>query len=109
MASLFGCLWSRSLIMIILFLIRAKTSGVFQASYVYTPGVYPTTLRSVGVRACSRMARLGAVLTPYVAQVLLRTNINLAVATYVTSAVIALIASFALPVETKGKTLNDTK
>jgi hypothetical protein len=32
-----------------LFFIRALSSGVFQAAYVYTPEVYPTVLRSVGV------------------------------------------------------------
>jgi len=31
--------------------------------------VYPTPLRAVGVGTCSAMARLGAMVTPYVAQV----------------------------------------
>jgi len=31
--------------------------------------VYPTALRAVGVGTCSAMARLGAMVTPYVAQV----------------------------------------
>ncbi len=44
-------------------------AGVFQAAYVYTPEVYPTVLRAVGVGSCSLMARAGAILTPYVAQV----------------------------------------
>ena len=38
-------------------------------AYVYTPEVYPTILRSVGVGACSGVARAGAMLTPYIAQV----------------------------------------
>ena len=40
--------------------------------FQYTPEVYPTTLRSIGVGSCSSMARFGAMLTPYIAQVLLR-------------------------------------
>lgn len=48
---------------------RGIIAGVFQAAYVYTPEVYPTTLRSIGVGSCSAMARLGAMITPYVAQV----------------------------------------
>lgn len=32
--------------------------------------VYPTVLRSVGVGSCSGVARLGAMLTPYIAQVI---------------------------------------
>lgn len=52
-----------------LFLARGIISGVFQAAYVYTPEVYPTYLRSVGIGVCSGMARLGAMVTPFVAQV----------------------------------------
>lgn len=53
-----------------LFMARGIIAGVFQAAYVYTPEVYPTSLRAVGVGSCSAMARLGAMVTPYVAQVL---------------------------------------
>lgn len=52
-----------------LFFARGIIAGVFQAAYVYTPEVYPTSLRAVGVGSCSAMARLGAMVTPYVAQV----------------------------------------
>lgn len=48
---------------------RGVIAGLFQAAYVYTPEVYPTALRSVGVGGCSTLARLGAMATPYVAQV----------------------------------------
>ncbi len=50
---------------------RGVIAGLFQAAYVYTPEVYPTSLRSVGVGGCSALARLGAMATPYVAQVCL--------------------------------------
>lgn len=50
---------------------RGVIAGLFQAAYVYTPEVYPTSLRSVGVGGCSALARLGAMCTPYVAQVCL--------------------------------------
>lgn len=52
-----------------LFFARGIIAGVFQAAYIYTPDVYPTSLRAVGVGSCSAMARLGAMITPYVAQV----------------------------------------
>lgn len=57
---------------IILFVARGVIAGLFQAAYVYTPEVYPTSLRSVGVGGCSALARLGAMATPYVAQVCYR-------------------------------------
>jgi MFS family permease len=66
---LFNCGNNRSLVTAILFMTRALGSGLFQVAYVYTPEVYPTTLRSVGVGSCSSMARFGAMLTPYIAQV----------------------------------------
>ncbi|KAK6636773.1 hypothetical protein RUM43_010436 [Polyplax serrata] len=37
----------------------------FGIAYVYTAELYPTTLRSIGVGACSTMARLGAVIAPF--------------------------------------------
>lgn len=60
---------SRTILTIILFMARGVIAGLFQAAYVYTPEVYPTALRSVGVGGCSALARLGAMATPYVAQV----------------------------------------
>merc|ERR1712227_716427 len=69
---LFNCSSSRSLVTVILFMARALGSGLFQVAYVYTPEVYPTTLRSIGVGSCSSMARFGAMLTPYIAQVLMK-------------------------------------
>ena len=66
---LFNCSSSRPVVTAVLFLARALGSGLFQVAYVYTPEVYPTTLRSVGVGSCSAMARFGAMLTPYIAQV----------------------------------------
>lgn len=59
----------RLFLTIVLFVARGVIAGLFQAAYVYTPEVYPTALRSLGVGACSAVARLGAMLTPYVAQV----------------------------------------
>uniref|UniRef100_A0A915M750 Major facilitator superfamily (MFS) profile domain-containing protein n=1 Tax=Meloidogyne javanica TaxID=6303 RepID=A0A915M750_MELJA len=52
-----------------IFISRAFISGAFQCVYVYTPEVYPTTLRALGLGASSSMARLGAIVTPFIAQV----------------------------------------
>lgn len=62
-------IFRRIFLTVMLFLARGIIAGVFQAAYVYTPEVYPTSLRAVGVGSCSAMARLGAMVTPYVAQV----------------------------------------
>jgi hypothetical protein len=44
-------------------------NGIFLFNLLYDFQVYPTPLRAVGVGTCSAMARLGAMVTPYVAQV----------------------------------------
>ena len=66
---MYYCAEDRTSVTVILFFARALGSGLFQTAYVYTPEVYPTVLRSVGVGTCSGVARLGAMLTPYIAQV----------------------------------------
>ena len=94
---LLHCSASKAVTTAILFLARALGSGLFQTAYVYTPEVrlrdksnvkhrhliniyilsdlitcsqvYPTVLRSVGVGTCAGVARFGAMLTPYIAQV----------------------------------------
>ncbi|XP_050305752.1 synaptic vesicle 2-related protein [Anthonomus grandis grandis] len=101
------CPGKRSVLTVMLFFARGIIAGVFQAAYVYTPEVYPTSLRSIGVGSCSAMARLGAMVTPYVAQVLLKTSISFATSTYASAAVLAAIACLILPIETTGKELPD--
>ncbi|XP_055919941.1 synaptic vesicle 2-related protein [Eupeodes corollae] len=89
---------------IVLFIARGVIAGLFQAAYVYTPEVYPVALRSVGVGGCSALARLGAMATPYVAQVLLQTSVWSAVSVYGFFAVFAAVACLLLPYETQNLT-----
>lgn len=87
----------------LIFLSRAFISGAFQCAYVYTPEVYPTTLRAAGLGAASAMARLGAIVTPFVAQVLSGESLSLPIGVYGTAALLGAIASISLPIETKGR------
>lgn len=75
---------------VLIFIARAFIAGGFQAAYVYTPEVrhpvtgvkswspslsskslqvYPTATRALGLGTSSGMARVGALITPFVAQV----------------------------------------
>ncbi|XP_044730935.1 synaptic vesicle 2-related protein isoform X2 [Chrysoperla carnea] len=101
------CTETRAILTVILFFARGIIAGVFQAAYVYTPEVYPTFLRAVGVGSCSAMARLGAMVTPYVAQVLLKSSIGLATSVYACAAILAAIGCLALPIETTGKEMGE--
>jgi len=100
------CISNRSTLTVVLFVARGIISGVFQAAYVYTPEVYPTYLRAVGVGVCSGMARLGAMVTPFVAQVLVKSSLNVAVGLYGGVSILAMIAALLLPIETKGRAMN---
>lgn len=99
------CISNRTALTVILFIARGIISGVFQAAYVYTPEVYPTYLRAVGVGVCSGMARLGAMVTPFVAQVLVKSSLASAVGLYGSVALLAVAASLLLPIETKGRAM----
>jgi len=92
---------------VILFAARGVVSGVFQAAYVYTPEVYPTSMRAIGIGTCSSMARIGAMITPYVAQVIYKESVAWAAAVYGVIALMAAGVALLLPIETKGKELNE--
>ncbi|XP_022086272.1 synaptic vesicle 2-related protein-like [Acanthaster planci] len=94
---------STTLLTVFLFAARGFISGAFQAAYVYTPEVYPTATRALGVGSCSAMARIGALLTPFVAQVMLGVSPRLALSFYGGVALVAVFACLLLPIETKGR------
>lgn len=91
-----------------LFAARAFISGTFQAAYVYTPEVYPTSTRAVGLGACSGFARVGALITPFIAQVISAQSQQLAASVYGIVTLIATVACALLPIETKGRNMSET-
>ncbi|XP_051777280.1 synaptic vesicle 2-related protein isoform X3 [Erpetoichthys calabaricus] len=104
---LFACV-GRTALTVFLFIARAFISGGFQAAYVYTPEVYPTATRALGLGTCSGMARVGALITPFIAQVMLESSVYLTLSVYCCCCVLAAIASCALPIETKGRGLQES-
>ena len=48
---------------------RGFATGVFQAVYVYTPEVFPTKVRGITMGVMTSAARIGALVTPFFAQV----------------------------------------
>ena len=64
----------RIVLTIILFVCRGIMGGVFQAMFVYTPEVYSTTVRGLGLGMSSTFGRIGGVLVPYVALVCVCTH-----------------------------------
>lgn len=68
---------------------------------LYVLVAFLMNFRSVGVGGCSALARLGAMATPYVAQVLMETSLHSAVTVYGIFAVSACVACLLLPYETR--------
>ncbi|KAK2902124.1 synaptic vesicle 2-related protein [Channa argus] len=104
---LYGCV-GRVSMMVLIFIARAFIAGGFQAAYVYTPEVYPTATRALGLGTSSGMARIGALITPFVAQVMLESSVYLALSVYCCCCLLAAIASCALPIETTGRGLQES-
>ena len=65
---------------------------------------YPTSIRATGLGICFSFSRLGCMLTPFVAQVLIKQSPHLAITIYASLTFIIAILVFLLP-ETKGKGL----
>ncbi|XP_005755960.1 synaptic vesicle 2-related protein-like, partial [Pundamilia nyererei] len=64
---LYACI-GRIALTIFIFIARAFISGGYQVVFVYTPEVFPTENRALAMGTSSAMARLGALITPFVAQ-----------------------------------------
>ena len=90
-----------------LFVIRAFATGVFQAVFVYTPEVYATNIRSSALGVHTAAARIGALVTPFSAQVLLHSNDYATISLYAASCFVLAILSLLLPIETKGRAMKD--
>ncbi|OWF42245.1 putative transporter SVOPL [Mizuhopecten yessoensis] len=89
----------------IMLLVRGFSAANFNFVYIYTAEVYPTTVRTLGIGTASAWARVGAMLTPFVAQVLLDQSLSAAVWVYGSLGLIAAICSWTLPIETKSRVL----
>ena len=92
---------------VVLFFARASVASAVQTVYVYAPEVYPTTVRAVGLGACSSFARLGAVLTPLIAQVLTKSSLSAASCLYAIAGLLNCALGLSLPLETRGRPIVD--
>ena len=74
-----------------------------QHSYVFTAEIFPPATRATMIGACSAVARVGGIATPYVAQVLSNKSWFLAFGSYAVVALLASLAVLLIPIETSGK------
>jgi MFS family permease len=105
---MFICPINKYALLSFIFGARGVVVGAFQAIVVYTPEVYPTSVRALGMGTCSGVARLGAMITPFVAEVLLRASIAGGKGTYAAVSLLCGVCALLLPVETKGRGLQES-
>ncbi|XP_057709688.1 putative transporter SVOPL isoform X2 [Corythoichthys intestinalis] len=93
---------------LLFFLLRSAVSMNFSAVYIYTAEVYPTVSRSLGMGACTSVSRLGGMIAPFIAQVLMSKSVILALSPFSAACALCAVGSFLLPIETKGRALLQT-
>ncbi|XP_059406636.1 synaptic vesicle 2-related protein-like isoform X1 [Carassius carassius] len=104
---LYACT-QRTLLIVFIFIARACITGGWQVAYVYTPEVFPTATRAIGIGTGSGMARVGALITPFFAQVLLKSSVYLTLSVYLICCLLGSVASWFLPMETTGRSLQES-
>jgi len=87
--------------------------GMYEAVwYTYTPEVYPTSVRQVGVGCCSMFAKLAGMVSPVVSELVMSGPVGSG-ATYRATGLsmaaffIGAVAAVSLPLETRGRGLQD--
>ncbi|CAH3194308.1 unnamed protein product, partial [Porites evermanni] len=109
LTALFICTRSRLSTTMFLYGARLFISIADMCGYVYTPEVYPTSMRGIGLGACSGAARIGCMITPFVAMVLMPQSILLSLSLYSGFSILGIVTVFLLPIETKGRALQVRK
>ncbi|PRP78524.1 hypothetical protein PROFUN_13581 [Planoprotostelium fungivorum] len=98
---------SRSLIVLVLFVMRGSIVGSLQVTYQYIPELLPTSVRSSGYGILQAFARFGGIVTPFVAQVLGGWDITFALPVYIVLLVICVVCALVLPKETSQRQIED--
>nr|XP_010945969.2 putative transporter SVOPL [Camelus bactrianus] len=92
-----------------LFMLRALVAANFNTIYIYTAEVYPTTMRALGMGTSGSLCRIGAMVAPFISQVLMSASFLGALCLFSSVCVVCAISAFTLPIETKGRALQQIK
>ena len=92
----------RTIMIALLFVARAVISAVLPAFYILASEIYPTEVRALGTGFGVMFNRLGAVVTPYIATVLIDKSLYYGLGVYSAAAFILCILAILIP---KGKNM----
>ncbi|XP_076335285.1 synaptic vesicle 2-related protein-like isoform X1 [Tachypleus tridentatus] len=116
---IFLCFYSASVMMLLInkmppaiphilqFIARGSISACVGVCMLYTNEVYPTTHRAMAFGLYLTSGRIGAIITPFVAQVLMMSEPKATVVIYSVLALLTGISTFALPFDKTGQELED--
>ena len=93
----------------LLFLARGTGVSCGWIYFVFVPESYPTEIRSIAFGVGSTCIRIGGMITPHIAQVLMEKSKSLALGVYILTGMLGTIAPMLLPVETKGIDLSSSE
>jgi len=98
---------SRTIVVALIFIFRGALASSFGSVYLYSAEMFPTNVRSVGLGCCSMFGRLGSMITPFVAQVLIHQSFYSVIVVYSIPLVLSVISSLLLKKETNQQPLQD--
>ncbi|KAK3745346.1 hypothetical protein RRG08_045067 [Elysia crispata] len=90
-----------------LFIARAMIAGGYQVLFIYTTECYPTNIRAIGLGVTAGAAKVGALLTPFIAQVLTNDSAFASFTTYGVAALWSSVLALLLPFDTRGRAMMD--
>jgi len=88
--------------------IRTFAVALFNIIYIYSTEVFPTVVRSLGLGTCSSVARIGAMITPFIAQSLFQHSPTFTIVVYGSTTAACAVIAYLLPIETRDRSLHET-
>ena len=96
----------RAVDIILLFFARALSNTAYSVTWIYTPEVFPTSLRTTAFALAECCSHIGSMVAPFVAQTMLDLGyLNAAAGIMCLAACLGVIATNLLTVETAGSAL----
>ncbi|MBA0553752.1 hypothetical protein Golob_012903, partial [Gossypium lobatum] len=93
----------------LLFGARMNAMGTFTVASIYSPELYPTSVRTTGAGVASAIGRIGGMVCPLVAVGLVNEcHQTAAVALFLVAIVVSIVCIQLFPYDTKGRELSDT-